>query len=151
VFWNIDRLAATGHSVTDATGMGLFDSGLRQPGDSFAYTFTAAGTYSVLDRATGHASAVSVGMGSTAASGTTSTAFGLHWASATPPAGYTYDLQVKRPGTTDYTDLRVGTSTRSTRFTPDSGVGTYSFRTRIRNTGNGASSGWSSAKTITVS
>jgi hypothetical protein len=84
-------------------------------------------------------------------SGTTATAFTLTFAAASAPASYAYDLQVKRPGATVYADLAAGTAAPSASFTPDSGVGSYSFRARIRNTSNGASSGWSSAKTITVS
>jgi hypothetical protein len=83
-------------------------------------------------------------------SGTTTTAFTLTFAATSAPAGYAYDAQVRRPGATAYADLSVATADPSAAFTPDAGVGTYLFRARIRNTGNGASSGWSSAKTITV-
>jgi hypothetical protein len=57
---------------------------------------------------------------------------------------------VKRPGATAYVDFSVGTVDPSATFTPDSGPGSYSFRARTRNTSNGTSSGWSSAKMITV-
>jgi hypothetical protein len=84
-------------------------------------------------------------------SGTSTIAFTLTFAATTAPAGYAYDLQVKRPGATAYADSSVGTTDPSATFIPDAGAGTYLFRARIRNASNGASSGWSSAKMITVS
>jgi hypothetical protein len=149
--WNFAVANATTHSVSDASGMSLFDSGPRVPGGSFTYTFNAAGSYPIIDQATGHKSTLKVSMTVAPGSGTTTTAFTLSFAATSATAGYAYDLQVKRPGATAYTDLAAGTPAPSASFTPDSGVGTYSFRARIRNTSNGASTGWSSAKTITVS
>jgi hypothetical protein len=84
-------------------------------------------------------------------SGPATTAFSIGWAAAVAPSGFVYDVQVSRPGPTVYADLLTGTANPGATFTPDAGIGTYAFRARIRNTGNGASSGWSSAKTITVS
>jgi hypothetical protein len=150
VAWNIDSADALAHSVTDGTGMGLFDSGPRPPGDSFTYEFPAAGSYRLIDGASGHTSTVSVGMTAKPTSGTAATAFTLTWATGSATSGFVSDVQVSRPGPTLYADLLTGTSNPSTTFTPDAGVGTYAFRARIRNTGNGASSGWSSARTITV-
>jgi HYR domain len=149
--WSIDPAAAQPHSVTDGSGMGLFDSGLRAPGGSFTYSFPAAGTYKLTDSATGHASTVSVAMTATPRSGTLGTSFAIGWAAAGPPPGYAYDVQVRRPGTTAYADVQPATSEPSATFTPDAGAGTYYFRSRLRNTNNGASSGWSSPKPITVS
>jgi plastocyanin len=151
VAWGFASTNSASHSVTDASGMGLFDSGLRAPGGSFTNTFNAAGSYPIIDQATGHKSALKVSMTVAPGAGTTTTAFTLTFAATSAPAGYAYDLQVKRPGVTAYADLAVGTAAPNASFTPDAGPGSYSFRVRIRNTGNGASSGWSSAKTITVS
>jgi Tol biopolymer transport system component len=150
VVWTFDRAATRTHSVTDASGMGLFDSGLRPPGASFAYGFSVAGTYGVLDTATGRTSAISMAMAASAASGTVDTAFSLHWATAPPDAGFAYDVQLKRPGATDYVDLRAGTSAPSIRFTPDAGAGVYSFRARLRRLDNGATSGWSAPTSVSV-
>jgi plastocyanin len=150
IAWHIDTAAAQGHTVTDASGMGLFDSGLRAPGGSFTFTFDAAGSYPIIDQATGRKSTVKVSMTVSPGSGTSATAFTLTFAAASAPAGYAYDLQVKRPGATAYADFSVGTVDPSATFTPDSGPGSYSFRARTRNTSNGTSSGWSSAKMITV-
>jgi Tol biopolymer transport system component len=151
IAWSIDGSAAQAHSITDASGMGLFDSGLREPGGSFTYTFPAAASYEVTDSATGQVSTVSVAMTATPIIGPTSTAFTIGWAAAGLAAGFAHDVQVKRPGATAYADFLTGTADPSATFTPDAGAGRYSFRARIRNTGNGKSSGWSPAKTITVS
>jgi hypothetical protein len=150
VAWGMDAANSSAHSVTDASGMGLFDSGLRPPGGSFTYDFPAAGSYKLIDSATGHTSTISVGMTAMPTGGTAVTPFSLRWAAASPPSGYAFDVKVLRPGATAYADFLTGTGDPSATFTPDSGVGIYSFRARIRNTSNGASSGWSSAKTITI-
>ena len=42
-------IGAQAHSVTDGSGMGLFDSGTHQPVSFFSYPFVAAGTYSYKD------------------------------------------------------------------------------------------------------
>lgn len=43
VRWSFEGPAR--HTATDATGMGLFDSGVRAPGGRFEFTFIAAGVY----------------------------------------------------------------------------------------------------------
>jgi plastocyanin len=151
VAWHVDSKATQAHGVVDASRMGLFDSGLRAPGSSFTYTFSAAGSYPIVDEATGHKSMVKVSMAAAPLSGTRTTAFTLTWAPGSASSGYAYDVQVRRPGAAAYVDFAMGTAGSGATFTPDAGSGAYAFRARIRNTGNDASSGWSSAKTITVS
>lgn len=150
IAWSIDRAATTSHSVSDASGMGLFDSGLRSAGGSFTFTFDAAGSYTVVDTATGRASTVKVSMTAAPSSGTSATAFALKWAATAAPAGYVYDVQVKRPGSKVYVDYLAGTADASASFTPDAGAGGYGFRSRIRSVANGKSAGWSSTRTITA-
>jgi hypothetical protein len=108
-------------------------------------------TYSIIDTATGHPSTIKVSLTADPSSGTSTTAFTLNWAATTAPAGYVYDVQLKQPGATAYMDFLAGTASPSATFTPDAGVGRYAFRTRLRNSANGKSTGWSSAKTISVS
>jgi hypothetical protein len=151
VAWSFPTTNTQDHSVTDASALGLFDSGLRSPGSSFTATFIAAGTYSVIDRATGRTSAVKIPLKVTPASGSTATSFTVTWASQTPPAGYAVDVQIKRPGTSSYVSWQTRTTQPSGAFMPDAGPGSYSFRARYRNTRNFAASGWSSAVTITAS
>jgi hypothetical protein len=85
------------------------------------------------------------------ASGSTSTAFTVTWASAPPPAGYAQDIQVEYPGTTTWVNWRTAQAGTSAPFTPDHGTGTYSFRARLRNTNNGKASSYSAAAPISVS
>jgi hypothetical protein len=149
VAWSIDSADAAGHSITDASGLGLFDSGVRAPGGSFTHAFDAAGSYPVVDNATGRQSTVQVAItGVMSGDATTPLWFALTWATASAAPGYAYDVQLKRPGTTTYTDLYPGTTDPSGNFVPDAGSGKYAFRARLRNTSTGASTGWSSTKTM---
>jgi hypothetical protein len=151
VAWGVDPDARPGHTVTDATHLGLFDSGPLPPGGSFTYDFPAAGVYRVSDALTGVVSSISIGLNATPTSGTTTTTYVLGWATASATPGYVYDVQVMRPGKTAYVDYLTGTADPSASFTPDAGSGNYAFRARVRKASTGASSGWSGGKTLTVS
>lgn len=62
-------------------------------------------------------------------SGTTGTTFHVSW--ATPqdaPAGYAWDVQLKRPNSAVFVDWLHGQTALGADFTPDAGPGTYSFR-----------------------
>jgi hypothetical protein len=146
VAWSLPPSNGQAHSVTDASALGLFDSGLRAPGTSFTTTLIAAGTYSVRDTTTGKTGTIKVPLDTSAKSGLTSTSFTL-----TPPVGYAVDVQIKRPGSSSYVNWQKRTTQPSGAFVPDAGPGSYSFRARYRNTRNFAASGWSSAVTITAS
>jgi hypothetical protein len=151
VAWSFPATNANAHSVTDASALGLFDSGLRAPGGSFTTTLIAAGKYTIRDSATGTTSMIKVPLKVRPTSGSTATSFTLTWASETPPAGYAFDVQVKRPGTTAYAYWRSSTTETSGAFVPDGATGTYSFRARYRSATSSGASGWSSAIAITVS
>jgi dipeptidyl aminopeptidase/acylaminoacyl peptidase len=60
VRWITDLLAGRSHSIADASGLGLFDSGSLRPGASYNFTFQAAGTYPVVDSTTARISWVRV-------------------------------------------------------------------------------------------
>src|SRR4051794_8279318 len=140
------------HRVADASGMNLFDSGPRAIVSSYSRAFTAAGLYSYRDPASPALSgSISVPLGASPASGSPSTAFTVTSATNTADAGYAYDVQIRRPGSPAWVAWRTGTTAPSAGFVPDAGAGTYSFRSRLRNTGNGNASGWSASKTIAVS
>ena len=140
------------HRVADASGMGLFDSGLKPIVTSYSRAFTAAGVYSYRDPSNAALTgSVSVPLGASPASGSASTSFTLTWATKVADAGYAYDVQVKRPGSTTWVAWRTGTTAASAGFVPDAGAGTYAFRSRLRNTANGKASGWSASKSITAS
>jgi streptogramin lyase len=139
-------------TVTDASGMALFDSATRKVATSYSFTFTCAGNYAfkntLIPTQTG---TVAVPLVASATTGTVTTTFTLTWAKATPPTGYVVDVRVQRPGTTTYATWKSGVTTTSATFVPDAGVGSYLFQARLRKTATGAASGWSNAKTITVS
>lgn len=150
VRWTND--GASPHTVTDNSGMGLYDSGSLAPGEQFSFEFFAAGRYSyrstVGDRMTG---SVSIPMTISPTSGDTTTTFDVTWASTSPPEGYVFDVQIRRPGSTSWAYWRHGQTVTGGSFLPDSGTGTYSFRSRLRRVSNGRSTAYSAPVSITVS
>jgi diguanylate cyclase (GGDEF)-like protein len=71
-------------SVTDTTGMGLYDSGARAFVSPFAYTFTAAGDYPYRSTTTGITAAYKI-LPFAPRTGATGMPFTVRWASATQP------------------------------------------------------------------
>jgi hypothetical protein len=148
--WDFPAADASSHTVTDATGMGLFDSGSRSPGTSFVFRFAAAGTYAIVDILfPSHLESIAVPVDAQPTTGTPTTAFQIAWTTGTLP-GYLFDVQIMRPGDPSWTDWQTGVTTSFASFTPDSGTGTYAFRARMRSVSNGASSDWSPIASITV-
>jgi hypothetical protein len=60
-------------------------------------------------------------------------------------------VQLRRPGSTVFVNWRTGQTARSATFVPDAGVGTYTFRARLRKPAVGRASGYSPNRSITVS
>jgi plastocyanin len=147
--WVIPSSDLGPHSVTDASGMGLFDSGPRASGSSFTYTFPGAGTYRVRDRATADELMVTVPTLASPRRGHLSTPFTVTWATDTAPSDYAFDVQIRRPGT-GWQEWLTREVDPSATFTPDAGTGAYSFRARLRYLINGATSGYSAVASITV-
>jgi plastocyanin len=150
VLWSFD--GNNTHTATDDTGMALYDSGFQGPGDTFSFTFIAGGTYDYRCRV--HATmrgTVRVPIRVVPATGGTGTTFTVTWSSATAPAGFVFDTQIRRPGAAGFVNWRVGRTGRSATFVPDAGTGMYRFRSRLRKTGDGTTSEFSQAKAITVS
>ena len=140
------------HEVADHTGLGLFDSGPQGIVSFFRTTFTAAGVYSYTDPLNpGLVGKISAPVVVTPANGTATTSFRITWASTPPAPGRVFDVQIRRPGATNYTDWVTGTTATSSSFTPDAGRGTYLFRSRLRDAATGAKSGFSAGKAVTVS
>jgi plastocyanin len=140
------------HTATDDTGMGLYDSGFQTPGGEASFTFVAAGTYAyhcrVHDFMTG---TVKVPLKVAPNTGGTGTTFTVTWASAIAPAGFVFDVQIRRPGASTFANWKIGRTARNASFVPDAGTGTYKFRALLRKTANGTKSQYSPAKKITVS
>jgi hypothetical protein len=151
VYWSMPSSNNKAHSATDGSGTSLFDSGLIDPGGSFDFFFSAAGAYTVTDSAAGgQTGTIDVTMLSTPTTGTTATTFNIQWASGRPPRGYVYDVQVKRPGDSTYSDFVTGTTATGATFAPDAGTGTYRFHSRLRRQAPTASTKYSPQLTITV-
>jgi hypothetical protein len=150
VAWQLDPANLTEHSVTDDSGLALFDSGPRGPGDAFTYSYFSAGTYGVIDALTGHASTVEVPMVAEPAQGPVAGTFRIRWSSDRLPSPYVADVQVKRPGSEEFVDWLTGQTGFAANFVPDAGAGTYEFRARVRDPISGASSDYSPVTTIEV-
>jgi hypothetical protein len=82
------------------------------------------------------------------ATGPRNTVFTITWASAPPPVGYVYDVQIKVPSGV-WTDWMTNQVVGSATLTGDV-KGTYSFQARLRNVSNGKFSKWSPVATAKV-
>jgi plastocyanin len=140
------------HNVVDNSGMGLYNSGTIAKTGVWQYTFVAAGIYKY--HCTLHTTmtgTIKAPMILTPATGSLSTVFTIQWATAAPPAGYLYDVQIRRPGSSTWVTWKNGVTTTSATFVADGGRGNYDFKGHIRNTSNGKSADYSPYKTIVVS
>jgi len=137
------------HTSTQNASLSLWNTGNIAPGaTSASVTLLAAGSYpyhcAIHTFMTG---SVKVPIQISPTMGSSSTTFTITLASATQ-TGFTYDIQMK-VGSGSYTTWMSGVSTRTVTFKGASG--TYSFRSRLHKTSNGATSGYSPAKKISVS
>jgi plastocyanin len=139
------------HTITDTSGMGLFDSGPLPAGATFHWVFLGAGVYD-------YASTLDAGMTGQVKLGVTVTPQAvvqldpvtIQWAGDTAPSGLQYDVQMKVPGSSQWANWMTGQTAFRATFVPDL-VGTYSFRGRTKSTVNGQAAGWSSLSKLTVS
>lgn len=84
------------------------------------------------------------------ASGSSSTGWTLRWSSlSSTPTNRSFDVQIKRPGSTSYVPFRTDTKARTAFFNPPT-TGFYSFRARLDNLTNGKSSNWSPVRTLRI-
>jgi hypothetical protein len=155
---NVDRPGATvafsmpagdTHRVAEISGLGLFDSGLRDPPASFTTDVFAAGTYPVADRATGAVMSLGVAPSVFPMTGGVATPFHLVWATHRTGPDRVFEVQVRRPDSADFVDLYTGHARRTT-FLADDGIGAYSFKVRLVDLGSGASAHFSPIVSIAV-
>jgi outer membrane protein assembly factor BamB len=140
------------HTVTDSSSVGYFDSGSLAPGAAWSCQFIAAGIYKYKDSLNPlMIGTVKAPMILTPKTGSATTVFTIEWASATAPAGFVYDVQIKRPGDTVWSNWLTGQTIGQTTFVPDAGTGGYQFRGRLKSSSTGAAINYSAAQTITVS
>jgi hypothetical protein len=141
--------AAGPHTIDDASGLDLFDSGLREPGSSFTVDLPGAGSYATLDAISGNTGAIGIPVGLSPASGGQGTTFTVAWAVTSLPPGLAFDVQIERPGSDRFVPWLRRQSVVSATFRPDAGPGIYAFRARLAAAG-GAHASWSPAAAIEV-
>jgi hypothetical protein len=149
VAWNF--AGPSDHTATDPTTLGLFDSGSMSPGSSFTFYFIAAGTYSY--RCSIHPTLmkgrVKVPLDAQPPTGNLTTEFTITWSVDEAPSGRAFEVQVHRPGSSDWASFYEG-GLISDIFVADSGPGTYKFRARYKKTIGVAASAWSPLASIAV-
>jgi len=147
--WNF--AGPSSHTATDATTLGLFDSGTRSPGSSFTFYFIAAGTYTYQCsiHPTLMKGKVRVPLDAQPPSGNLTTEFTITWSADEAPTGYAFEVQIHRPGTSDWTSFYDG-NLLSDVFIADAGPGTYVFRARYEKADATGFSGWSPLASIAV-
>jgi hypothetical protein len=152
VQWNLLGDTAWLDPVSDATGMGLYDSGPGTGGLNFQHAFTASGTFPyrnariLTEPATG---TVEVPCTVSPAHGTTNRRYTVTWGTGTLPKGFVEDVQILRPGSSTFVNWRTGRTGSSATFVP-AGAGSYRFRARERRLVDRTHSGWSPSAMITV-
>jgi plastocyanin len=138
------------HTSTQNSPLALWNTGNIAPGNtSAAITIRAAGSYPYhcAIHPTLMKGTVKVPILISPSMGGTSTTFTITLTSATQ-TGFTYDVQMK-VGSGSFTTWKTGVTTRTVTFR--GAAGTYAFRSRLHKTSNGATSGYSPAKTIKIS
>jgi plastocyanin len=139
---------ALNHTTTQDSPLALWDSGTMGAGDSFSKAVDFAGAYpyhcSIHTSMTG---TVKVPVQVMPPSGSVGTAFRVTVASVAAPSGFVYDIQ-RKTGSGSWTAWKTGITSKSVTFRPKAS-GTWSFRSRLRET-DGGKSGWSPPRSISV-
>jgi streptogramin lyase len=143
------------HGISDASGMGLFGTpnGVAI-GGTFSFAFTAAGSYPYDDPfGSGAQGQVNVPISVQPAVGAPGAQ--VTWASAAPPPGFAFNVEVEQPGSGTFIPWQTGVTSLSTTFGRGdplwAGPGTYQFQAQLENTTNGAASGFSAPGSISLS
>ncbi|MBA3552767.1 MAG: hypothetical protein H0W27_07850 [Actinobacteria bacterium] len=142
-----------GCAGTATTGVGLWCSRVLNDNDTFPQVFSTAAKYPYFcDVHPAMQGTVQVNMKANPKSGGVGTTFTIIWAKGSIPTGFNADIQIKRPGSTQFVDWMVNkTGTMvSAQFQPDTGTGIYQFRSRLQK-GTGGASDYSKVTKITVS
>jgi streptogramin lyase len=143
-------VGAKSHGVTDATKLKLFVSGAHNAGTSFSFVYSGAGVFKYKDSVqTTLSGSVSVAVSVSPTTGVHGNPFTVTFGTATAPAGYVFDLQVKGPKG-GYVTIENGVTTGSAQYTP-AAKGKYSFHARLRKSGSTTlASPYSAVTTLTV-
>jgi plastocyanin len=143
--------ASTDHTATQYTKLHLWNTGTVSGGASVSRTISFAGSYPyhcVFHYFLGMVGKISVPIAVSPSSGSTSITFTVTVATEKAPAAFVYDIQ-KKKGSGSWTSFRNGITSRRVSFHPPS-TGKFSFRSRVRRLSNDGTSGWSPARTISV-
>ena len=150
VVWNfVDPLQH--HTVTDTSGLSLYDSGTLDNGQSCDYTFTAAGNYDYV--CTLHAymtGRIHVPVWTAPHQGTRTTAYTLVWSSSAPASGYVSTSAYASRAAPCGASCVAAPCSHARPFVPHGGVGVYRFEARLRDTATDLAVLWSEPATITV-
>jgi plastocyanin len=141
------------HTTTDSSPLLLWDSGVMHRGQSFSFTFTAAGTYDyecTLHDFFGMVGTLRVPDEVSPPSGPVGTIFTVTAATVDAPAGLVYDIQKSDPGGPFRNWIR-GTTVPTAQFdSTGQPVGIYKFRSRLRRVSDGGAIGYSPVASIEV-
>jgi plastocyanin len=134
---------AVTHNST--SNQGFWSSGPRSSGDTFSHTFGSSGSY-------GYTCTIHPSMRGTVrvpvkAAGSPSAGWTLRWSAATGTGSTTFDVQVRKPGTTTWRTIKNDTTLATARFNPTR-TGRYGVRARTNN--GSQASGWSPVKAVTI-
>lgn len=136
---------------TTTSDQGFWTSGFLSTGQTYSETtaFENAGIYAYHCEVHSFMTAkVKVPL---TATGSATTGWTVRWSSLTKtPANRSFDVQIKRPGSTTWTAFRSGVTVRSAFFNPTK-AGDYQLRARTNNLDNAMTSAWSPALTVTIS
>jgi streptogramin lyase len=137
------------HGVRDRTGLDLYSSGRQPPVSYLKFTFQASGTYPYRDGATGDRGRVLVPMDAPHRAHVGSP-FTVEWAtSGEDDPHHVFQVQIRRPGSESWSNLRGFTRDHRARITPNRG-GTYRFRARMHHDDGPFSTGWSPVSSVDV-
>ena len=132
----------------------IFDSTSQGIGAMYSVRFAVAGTYAYVARVhPSHKGTITVPMGVSPSTGTSTTNFVVTWATGTDPVvsnEWLIDVQVTTPNAKDFVMWQEGVTTKSASYVPTAGSGTYRFRTRMRHGTEQSASDWSPVASITV-
>jgi len=146
--WN--NTDSIGHTSTQDSPLALWNTNTINGGATKSVTVASAGIYpyhcAIHPTMTG---TVKVPIKVSATTGTTATTFTITLATTDATGSFVYDVQ-ERVGTGAWMTFKTGLTAKSTTFKATA-TGSYSFRSRIRDTSKvNAFSGWSAKKTISV-
>ena len=142
VVW--DNLGTIPRGAVDASAMAWWNTGFLAVSTSGWKTFVVAGVYRYDDAADASHRHRGAAVPHPARDGPT---FTVSWASAAP-AGFAYDVQIRRPGA-PWRSWKTHVTRAASSFRPGNGRGTYRFRARLVKLAGGHA-GWSPADAVRV-